>query len=454
MFSSLRERDFAWYFAGNSAFFLAMQMSFLLQGWLAWQLTDRALALGLVGIAVGLPMLVIAPFGGVVADRVNKRTLLLVGQLFLTAVNVVLTVLILADVVEFWHLLIATVGLGLTFATVMPARQAIVPMLVPQHRMMNAVVLQMGSMNVTRIIGPAAAGLLLVFLSMGTVWAITTGLFFISVLTVLPLPAYGMKEGTRSKSFASDFAGGFRYILHRPLLRMLIVSAMMMPLFVFPVQMVLPVFVDDVWGRGEGALGILTSAAGVGGLVGTLITANFDRVPAKGRIMLAGALLLGTCYIVFAVAPMFWLALVMFGIGNIGGMVFQTTNNSTIQAIVDDEVRGRVLSVMMMSFGIMPFGILPLTAAIDAFGAPVTVAVSTSVSLVLLLLLFTVSGQLRGLRLDALEYADLSPAQAAKLVAEGKISREEAARLTGRAARSNGASPTTEEPRGAPASVE
>ena len=441
-FSALRERDFAWYFAGNTTFFLAMQMNQLLRGYLAYELTDAAVALGLIAVTMAFPMLFIAPIGGVIADRYNKRTLLVIVQFFTAGVNAVLAALIIADLVEFWHLLVSTLALGISISIAMPARQAMVPSLVPQHRMMNAISLQMGSMNLTRIIGPAVGGLLIAPLGIGLVWAFGVFLYLISIATLFPLPKHGMVATHEIHGFREDLAGGFRYVAARPVLRLLIVTGMMMPLFAFPVQMVLPVFAEDVFEQGPGALGVLMAAAGVGGLIGALISANLDHVARKSGIMLAGTLIMSVSYVVFAqstafglpTSTAFALGLVAFGVGNIGGMLFQTTNNSTIQALVSDELRGRVMSVLMMSFGIMPLGILPLTIAVDTFGAPATVAVSSALMLVSLLVFFALSAQLRGLTVEALAHAELSPAQAAALVAEGKISPEDAERLTGRAA--------------------
>ena len=431
-FAALRERDYAWYFAGNIAFFMAMQMNLLLRGYLAYEFTNAAVALGLIAVSIALPMLFVAPLGGVIADRYNKRTLLVISQSFVAVVNLVLVVLIVADLIEFWHLLVATVGIGFTISIAMPIRQAMVPMLVPQHRMMNAISLQMGSMNVTRIIGPAVAGFLIEPLGLGAVWAIGVGLYLVSVVSVLPLPKYGMTSQRLSQGFLDDLLGGFRYIARQPVIRLLIIVAMVMPLFMFPVQQILPVFAEDVFQRGPNALGQLMAAAGVGGLVGALIAANLDNVSAKGMLMFIGAMLMGVAYIVFAFAPSYGLALLMFGVGNVGAMVFQTTNNATVQAIVDDDVRGRVMSVLMMAFGITPLGILPLTIAADTFGAASAVGASSVLMLVLLLAMFAVSSRLRGLSLDVLTHAELSPAQAAKLVAEGKVSQEEANRLMGR----------------------
>ncbi len=449
LFSALNQRDFAWYFTGNLAFFFATQMNMLLQGYLARDLTGTAIALGLIGASIGLPMLIVAPLGGVIADRENKRTLLIVAQLFVLLNSLVVTVLILSGLIEFWHLLLSTVVSGLGFAFVMPARQALVPLLVPQHLMTNAITLQMGSMNVTRILGPALAGLLIAPFGVGAVWGLVTALYAIAIVSLLPLPIHGMRASRRSTGFGADLAAGFGYVAKQPLIRLLILTGMVMPLFAFPVQFVLPVVIDEVYEMDAGALGIMMSAAGIGGLVGTLVAARLNVLRRKGLVMLGGAVLMGVSFIAFALTPQFVPALILFGIGNIGGMVFQVTNNSTVQAVVDDEMRGRVMSMLMMSFGLMPLGILPLTAAMDQFGAPNTIAASSALMLGLLALLFTLNRRLRTLSVSALAHAELSPVQAEKLVAEGKITREEAARLTGRAMRTaepaasvNGNAPT------------
>ncbi|MCA9826712.1 MAG: MFS transporter, partial [Dehalococcoidia bacterium] len=128
-FLALKERDFAVYFSGDMGFFMAMQMNLILRGYLAVELTGQATAIGIVSLGQGIPMLMIAPIGGVLADRMNKRTLLTIMQTFVAGVNLVLAVLIFADLLEFWHLVLGAVGAGTAIATVMPARQAVVPQL-------------------------------------------------------------------------------------------------------------------------------------------------------------------------------------------------------------------------------------------------------------------------------------------------------------------------------------
>ncbi|GMU40806.1 MAG: MFS transporter [Chloroflexota bacterium] len=434
-FASLRVRDYAWFSAGNAAFFLAMQMNFTLRGYLAYELTGAASALGILALSLAMPMLFAGPFGGVIADRVNKRTLLIVVQIGVAANNGTMALLILTGVVEFWHLAAAAMVMGLFFAVITPARQAMVPQLVPQQLMMNAISLQMSGQNLTRIVGPAVAGLLIAPMGVGNVYLVTVALFILSVITMFPLPKHGMvsiQHGQR-RNVGEELVSGLAFVWKTPLYRILLIMALVMPLFAFPVNQILPVFAEDVFERGPTALGILMSVSGVGGLVGALFAAGISDYPHKGWLQIVGAIAMLLCFIAFAVTPSFYPALVFLALGNIGSMIFQVTNNAVIQAQVPDEYRGRVMAVLMMSFGTMPLGVLPLTFAADRWGAPLAVVAAQIIGLAVVLLTVVFSPSVRNLRISNLDEAELSPAQAAKLVAEGKITREEAARLSGRA---------------------
>ncbi len=443
-FSSLREREFAWYFAGNTAFFMAMQMQFVLRGQLAQDLVGTPSALGFVTLGAAIPMLLVAPIGGLIADRVNKRTLLIVTQAAAALVSLVTAVLILTGLIAYWHLFMLAFSAGTVFSLNMPARQALVPQLVPQHKLMNAVSLQMSGMNLTRIIAPAMAGLLIAPLGaigplggdgVGLVYILTVALFVIAVASEFRLPAHGMKAETEAEpeSFREGLVTGFRYVRGTPVIAMLLVAGMLMPFFAFPVQIMLPVFAEDVFGKGGGlGFGLLMASGGIGGLIGTVISANLDRRPNKGRIMFAGAILMGGFLIAFGTTNVFVLGLVFMAASNIGQMLFMSSNNTAIQTIAPEELRGRVMSIMMMSFGVMPIGVLPITLAADRIGAPLAIVLSSLVMLAILAFAFVAIPRFRNLRIEARETAALSPVQAATLVAEGRITRAEADRLTGR----------------------
>ncbi len=429
-FAALGERDYSWYFVGNIAFFMGMQMQMLLRGFLAFDLTNAAAALGYMSASIAIPMLLVAPVGGVVADRVNKRTLLIVTQTTAAATALFMAVLILGGWIQFWHLLVMSVVTGVVFSFNMPARQALVPQLVPQHKLMNAISLQMGGMNATRIVAPATAGLLIAPLGVGWVYMLTFSLFVVAVASEFHLPVHGMVSQRKRVSFREDFVEGFRYIRAHRTIALLLLLGLAFPLFGFPVQQMLPVFADNVFNKGAGGLGLLAASTGVGGLIGALVAANLDRYRHKGRLMLLGGLWMGGLFIAFTQAPSFVPALFFLALGNIGGMIFQTTNNTVIQANLPAEMRGRVMSVMMMSFGLMPLGVLPVSLAADAVGAPTAVAASSTLMIIALLAFFLLSKRVRTLTLDQFSRAELSPVQAAGLVAAGKLTAEEAERRT------------------------
>ena len=446
-FASLREREFAWYFAGNAAFFMAMQMQFVLRAQLAYDLTGQASALGIVTAGASIPMIFIAPVGGLIADRVNKRTLLIATQTAAALVSLSTTLLILTGLIAYWHLFLLSFSAGAIFSLNMPARQALVPLLVPQHMLTNAVSLQMSGMNLTRILAPALGGLLIAPLGavgvgagggVGWVYALTFVLFAVAVASEFRLPVHGMKaEPEEAEGFREGLTSGFRFVARTPVIAMLLAAGMLMPFFAFPVQVMLPVFADEVFGAGGGAgFGLLMGAGGVGGLIGTIISANLDREPRKGRIMFAGAIVMGGFLIAFGSTGSFALGLLFMAASNVGQMLFMSSNNTAVQAITPEDLRGRVMAIMLMSFGVMPLGTVPLTLAADAIdNAPAVVVASMIVMLLVLALAFAFVPRFRNLRLDVAEDAAISAVRAATLVAAGELTRDEADRLMGRARR-------------------
>ncbi|MSQ30947.1 MAG: MFS transporter [Dehalococcoidia bacterium] len=430
-FAALGERDFAVYFAGNLAFFLAMQMDQLMRGFYAFQMTGTAAALGLIAISSGVPLLFVSAFGGVIADRYSKRKVLLIVQTTIAITNAIFAIMIAAGIVEFWHLLAGSVVQAVLMSVAMPVRNAIVPQLVPRHQLMNAVSLQMGGMNLTRIVGPAIAGVIIAPFGVGVAWWMVVALYALSTATIFRLPSHGMASERTRQRVLTEVKDGFAYILRTPIMRLLLLTALVMPLFAFPVQTIMPVFAEQVFRRDSTGLAILMSASGIGGLTGAVLAASLESVSTKGRLMLAGSVAQGALFIAFALSPQFWPAVVLLALASIGGTLFMTTNNSIIQALVPEEFRGRVMSVMMMSFGIMPLGVVPMALLADRLGASRAVTLTSVTMLCAVAIVFAISPQLRGLRVTPHRRAELSPAQAAALVAEGRISREQADRLSG-----------------------
>ena len=397
-FASLSVPQYALYFWGMVAFFAGMNMMIVLRGYLVYDITGSAAALGIMMLSVSLPMLVIAPIGGVVADRIDRRTLMIWAQVAVCLLNLANTVLIIAGTVEFWHLVVISMLSGAAFSFNMPARQAAIPSLVPRHMLMNAMSLGTMAMNATRILAPAVGGLLIAPIGIGGGFAVLTALYAVSVVLTLGLPKMPPEHRDSSFSFFSDFAGGFSYIKSNRLVLGLLLLGTVPMIFSMPYQNLLPVFAsDEVWDVGAVGLGVMQAMAGVGGLVGGLLVANMDNYPYKGRAMLVAAMATGVFLIAFALAPVFGVAIPFLVLIGLTSMVFMTVNNTVITSIIPDSVRGRVMSVMMMSFGLMPFGAVPAGIAAEYIGTPAVVAIGGAMLMMFVAAAYATFPQLRSL---------------------------------------------------------
>ena len=429
--TSFQEREFAIFFGGSFAFFLGMAMQILLRNIVVFNLTDSAFALSIMVVVAIVVLPITAPLGGVVADRVNKKTLLVICEALSTLLFGVITFLILIDEIEFWHLLVTSPIFAAIFSFIMPTRQAIVPALVPAQKLTNAISLNAGGNTITQIIGPAIAGILVGFADTGIAFLVATILFGIATLSDLRLPKYGMVGNKKPKSFVDDLKGGAKYILGNRLVFLLLFANFLMPLFTFPLQQMMVVFVREVHGLSDDWLGYFLMILGIGSLIGILLMTSADRIKNKGYLLMFGGFVTGVAMLAFALTSNVIFALTMLGIIGLGEIVFGITNQAEIQRSITNEMRGRVMSVTMLSISVWPIAILPVGIATDAFGPGPTLSVTAVLFVVALIALFGFSATLRKLYVDKRKSAELSHVQAAQLVAEGKITEEEASKLTG-----------------------
>jgi MFS family permease len=396
-FSSLSgNRDFTFLFAGNVGFFFGMQMMMILSGWLVIDRWDNAAFLGYVMATAAIPMLVLAPIGGVVSDRVDKRKLILVTQCVLVLTSSLVSVLILTGAIQFWHLLVITPVSGAAFSFNIPGRQALVAILVPRDRLMNAISLSTAAMNVSKIVAPAMAGLLVAPIGIGGAYVVATACYGSAAVTTVFLPPARPRR-LRHFTFVEDFTGGFQYIRSSALLMGLLLFATVPMIFAMPFQTLLPVFADDVWKVGSAGFGAMQAASGVGGLMGAFVVANLDDQRRKGTLMIRTALAFGALLLLFALSPWFSLALGLMAAIGFVSMTFMTVNNTAIQLVIPDEVRGRVMSVMMMTFGLMPLGAVPAGIAAQSIGAPPVVAAGAVLFIISTLGIFAAAPPLRNL---------------------------------------------------------
>lgn len=371
-FSSLAIPQYRMLWFGLLFSMAATQMDIVSRSWLAYHISGSGFALGLVALARGMPMLAFSLVGGVAADRWDKRKVLVFTQTGMGVLAVINAVLVHRDVVQVWHLVVLGLFQGIIFAFNMPARQAYVPELVGQRQLANAMAMNATGMNINRVLAPVLAGFLLA-------WEPTIGFYAISVLylgavlTLFQLPP-GRTASTKSKGTLSEILVGFRYIKGSPALLALLGMAFLVVLLGMPYQSLLPVFQKDVLHVGESELGIMYSAVGVGSFTSSMVVAYLSGYQRKGLLQLGAGLLFGVSLIVFAISTIYELSVVVLFAVGLASQGYMTLNSVLLMLSTNKELYGRVMSIYMMTWSLMPVALLPMGALVDAVGAPITVA--------------------------------------------------------------------------------
>jgi MFS family permease len=361
--------------------FSAMQMNIVARGYLAFVLTNSATALGVVSLARAIPMLALAPYAGVVADHTDKRRLLIATQIGLMLIALTTAILIHLALIQFWQLIVLGFLEGTIFTFNMPTRQAILPHLVPSERLPNAVALNASGRNMTRIVAPSLAGVLIGLPAFGISGAFdAVAIAYASAALLLlrlqlraaeahPAPA---ARPARAGGFRS-IGDGFRYIVGNANLRILLILGFVPVLLGTPYQTLLPVFQARVLDVDATGLGLMYGAAGVGGLIGSFTVALLATHPKKAGLQLVFGLFFGLSLFAFAAVHVFSADLVFLAIVGIFGDGYSTLNSTMVMLNTDRAWYGRVMSIYMMNFALMPLATLPLGALSDVVNAPVAV---------------------------------------------------------------------------------
>jgi len=368
-------------------------------------------------------MLLFSPVGGALADRIERRGLIMVSQAAIVASECVVLGLYVTERLEFWHLVVAATVMGSIFPFSMPARQAITVNVVGVGRITRAMALNMGLMNATRIVGPATTGMLIPLVGNAGALAFGTALYIVAFFCLFGVHRSVPPEKPPRQIFG-DMAEGFRYVGGEPKVLVMLLYGIL-PMFVLmPFQSFLIVFAQEVWGSiplpwGEGSyetgFGILQATSGLGGLAATFWLAARGETPRRRLPMMISLVAFAVFLVGFAWVPWFWFALPPLLMAGMMSGIFQTLNNATIQVIIPDRVRGRVSSFMMMSFGLTPLGTYPMGVAIDNYGAPTAITGAAAIMLVVGILFSTLSKSLRNLDgtvREALEEAARNPGPA------------------------------------------
>ena len=382
MFQSLGIRDFRLLWVANLVASFAMQMQMVARGWLIYDITSSPLALSWVVLSFMLPSFMFSLWGGVLADRLRKKPIMIGGQLVNAAATVVLAAIVYRGEVTFWHFIYFGLFNGTVMSLSMPARAAVVPEVVPPRVMVNAMALQSATYSAARVVGPALAGWLIALFAgvggneagassttaVGIVLYVIAAMYLVSVGATALLRYQGKPTPRPDAKMLADIAEGFRYMGRERIVLGLLIMGIVPMMFGFTPTFLAPVFNKDILDGDPQTLGYLMTGMGVGSLAGSLLLARLGDIGAKGRVMFACCYAWALGVVGFALSPTLALAMAFGVVTGIFSSLASSLNMSIVTLAIAPEVRGRVMSIMMMSFGVMPLGMIPIAAAAEFTG--------------------------------------------------------------------------------------
>ncbi len=372
---ALRHRNFQLFFSGQLISLTGTWMQSVAQAWLVYRLTKSPLLLGSVGFASQFPVFVVAPFGGITADRVNRQRLVIATQVASMLLAAILAWLTLSGRVQVWHIFVLAGLLGVVNAFDIPGRQSFLVDMVGKEDLMNAIALNSSMFNGARVVGPAVAGILVARIGEGWCFA-ANAISYIAVIVGLLLMRVRSVRRVGSGSPLQDIIEGFRWVSRTRIIRALLLLIGLVSLVGMPYTVLMPIFADKILHGGARALGILMGATGVGALFGALTLAAKTGVKGLGRWITITCATLGVSLFCFAFSTSFWLSAAFLLPAGYSMMLQMACSNTLIQSMVPDQLRGRVMALYSMMFmGMAPFGAFFGGALAHRIGAPITVAV-------------------------------------------------------------------------------
>ncbi len=367
-------RNFRYLWASSLFSFTGMQMQMIARAILAWELTGSYAAVGLISVSFGLPMLIFSLVGGSLADRFDKRNLTLGSQVVTGLLALINAIMLVTGTITIEWLFVLGLGGGTAMSLGMPARMPLMVHVVGPQNLMAAMAMSNSAMNATRLFGPALAGGMAGFWNLESVYFVQAALYGLSCLTLMGVPSgiganpMGMKRG----SMWREIGDGLVYVAREPRLRLLNVMMFMVAFFVMPYVMLLAGFVKDTLGKDDFEFGILQTVSGAGALVASLAIAAFTAYDRKGMIQWLSGITGGLGLIMLAAGsdlfgyPGALVAMLVLGLAL---TIYQTVNSTLIMNATRPDMYGRVMSINMLSFSIMPLMAYPLGQLADAIGA-------------------------------------------------------------------------------------
>ena len=381
---ALRHRNYRLFFTGQSISLVGTWLTKVATAWLVYRLTGSAWLLGVVGFAGQIPTFLLAPLAGVLVDRWDRRRVLLAAQTLAMVQSALLAALTLGGSIRIWEIVALNVFQGLVDAFDMPVRQSMIVQMVDDRAdLPNAIALNSSMVNGARLFGPAIAGLLIAVVGEGWCFFIDAISYAAVILSVVLLHIDVQPRAPRTTRVFREMADGFRYVSGSAPIRALLLLLALSGLAGRPFAVLLPVIAREVMHGGAGTLGTLQATAGVGALAGALYLASRASVLGLGRVVVISTAVFGVGLVAFSRAQVLWLAMPLLLLAGTGMMVQTAASNTIIQTIVDEDKRGRVMSLLAMSlFGSVPIGSLIAGALATRIGAENTVLIGGAICVV------------------------------------------------------------------------
>jgi MFS family permease len=398
MFASLSNKDFRTLWTSMLFFFTAMQMSFVAQGLLTFQLAGTATAIGLVGLAWGITQLPSSLIAGVAADRLPKRSLILFSQSTMAVTALITGILAQTGVIQIWHIFVLALFNGAVFSFTVPARQAWIPELVGEGQLMNAVALNSAAFTFTGILGPALAALLIAVpkVDLAEIYFLMSACYIVVVFMVMRIPGGQPMAGREGRHPLHELADGFRYVRRHAVLPYVLLMGFIPIVIAMPYRTFFPVFQERVYHVDKDWVGVMGAVMAAGALVGALGVASLSNTSRRSTIQMFGGLAFGVGLIFLGAAqtlPLGLVALLFVGFASNG---YWALNNTMVLSSTSPEYYGRVMSVYMISWAVSPFVALPESALADRFGVQWLVAgVGVTLIVALLAIALLLPGQRR-----------------------------------------------------------
>ena len=397
MFASLKVGDYLYLWVGMLGSAFAMNMQLVAQGWLVYEMTSSSLNLTYVTLAFMLPQVLFSPIGGVLADRINKKPIIGWAPLANGFATMAMAYVVISDQVTFEDFIWVGLFNGTAMALSLPARTAWIPEIVGERLMFNAMAFNTASWNLSRILGPALAGFMIAIFAdgdtssaygVGLVYVVLSVLYLVSAVTVLFIRHGGKPIVSDRKTPMNDLMEGVQYVVTSPIVGGLILLSIFPFLFGLSINTFLPAFNRDVLMGGADDLGLLMTSMGFGAIAGSLVLAKLGSLKNKGNWVLITNALWGIGVAAFAITEVFFWSFLAIGFVGFISAINMSMNRSLVQLQVDQSMRGRVMSLDMMSHGLMPLGVVP----IGYIAETVSVEAGLATSGAILFLITVISG--------------------------------------------------------------